>query len=736
MMREAHSFSARGPCAQTGYEVDALCVFYDTKRGVSALAFFDELDLSLRQVETLPDCVVVIADAGHIGELQGHWESESGPKRTFENRGTHNDVQYVKCICFAGWAPGAEPSIVSTLPTGTSNIKFDLPVGSFIRQGVGALVSANPVVQVAPAGHVFKHLSKTVNKLFIQARELATSEAELGFVGRCISTVLPVLAEETLSIVYIDTMGIYALVREALTFARSKASVHSFHSYAEVSELSPPSEPYALVISASTSGGMARQLYEEQQFEESRMLTLIDTTRENRRGGVMISLQDVDKALGKNLADGTETQIELFGEHFASKSKPPRAVTLGQSHIPKRLLEFLRQFGVDGLLGINRQATGSTTSRLICFDGAKAGGSEDLKGWLKQEIDWRVSIGINHIVHAGDAGSQALAEAAADKLHKAKGCAARPGVSSYVGLTTQDLAAASGVLVVQAIVGDGGLLREISRDLRELLAPGVPRHFVVGVGLPQSEETWLRLQQFLAKNGSSREYDFSAWLVLPIGADGTANAWQALATLAPRAQVQIPGDLGIPSTVVSESMDRAAKLIQESFTGFLPTSEGNPLGLSEGFLFFGDAFKTKRLEDVPPSTTYVTVAAAMQAARENSVPANQLKPNAYESVVLAPENFLRFNDNLLQACILRAAHPSELDYSSSPDLSRLMKEFLLKVFTRHAHPYGAASLEFAAALACGRVKLIASDRDELQKKTIQLLGAAPSALLGLVCFTA
>ena len=193
--------------------------------------------------------------------------------------------------------------------------------------------------------------------------------------------------------------------------------------------------------------------------------------------------------------------------------------------------------------------------------------------------------------------------------------------------------------------------------------------------------------------------------------------------------------LGVGSQILTESVDLAVQVIERAFNSFLPTSSDKALGLSDGFLFFGDAFDG-RLHQVPESTTYLTVASALQAARDLNVPANQLKPTGYESVVLSPENFLRYNDNLLQACVLRAALPSELDYSSSPHLSRLMKEFLLKVFSRHAHPYGAAALEFAAAVACGRLKLIADDRKELQKAAVGLLSSRPSALLGLICLQA
>lgn len=69
------------------------------------------------------------------------------------------------------------------------------------------------------------------------------------------------------------------------------------------------------------------------------------------------------------------------------------------------------------------------------------------------------------------------------------------------------------------------------------------------------------------------------------------------------------------------------------------------------------------------------------------VAANDGWESARTSLVLSTENFLRFNDSILQGCLLRAADQSKLDYSSSPQHSRLMKEFLLKVFARHATTY-------------------------------------------------
>lgn len=731
MMRRAYSFSARGRCLTSGVEVDALCVFYDTRNTVSALAFFDELETSLRETDTLPDCVVIIADVVHTASLHNHWMTSTAQRESFVSRGRKRGVPFVKAYYFVTWCPTQGLRVTHTEQ---ATLPLTLPLKEFLDQGLRALVATDRVVQVAPAGHVFKHPSKTVNKLFIQARELASSEAEVAFVGRCIATAPPASVLRALHLVYVDTMGIYAFVREALTFANVEANILSFHSYEELSTLSPPSEPYAVVISASTSGRMAKQLVDKQGFDATRMLTLIDATRNGRSSPVLAALDDISSDFATKPSDGTETQIELFGEHFSSKAKPPRAVTLGLAHAPKTLRNFLTQFGLEGLNGLNTQANGGGDRRVVCMNSTSVGTNPRLADWLKQELEWYLPAAVDHIIHADDPGSQALAAAAAIRIQLLKGASQQPRITSYSAMSAEALAGTHGVLVVQAVTGDGGLLREISRDLREFLASEVPRHFLAGVALPQSKEAWLRVQQFLVRNPTTREYGFSTWLVLPVGTDGASTPWADLNELAAEAQLTAPEIDGVAATLIHDSVDLAVAAVQAARGGFLPTSSGTALALTDGFLFFGDVFGT-RLNQVPVATTYATIAAVLQSARELSALENQLKPTGYESVVLSSENFLRFNDNILQGCLLRAAHQSELDYSSSPQHSRLMKEFLLKVFARHATTYGAAALEFAAALACGRMKLTPDDMRELKAKSIVSAApaaGAPSALLGLL----
>ncbi|AWH37621.1 hypothetical protein C1929_13125 [Stenotrophomonas sp. ZAC14D1_NAIMI4_6] len=186
--------------------------------------------------------------------------------------------------------------------------------------------------------------------------------------------------------------------------------------------------------------------------------------------------------------------------------------------------------------------------------------------------------------------------------------------------------------------------------------------------------------------------------------------------------------------MVKKSVAMAVNCIRASAGSFLCKPNGAALDHTPGFVFLPVEFTETGLPT--ESLTFLIISAVLQAARELKNPAIQLKSTGYESVVLAPENFQRFNDNILQACLLRAALPSELDYAASPDVSLLMKELLAKVFERQDYAYGGAGLEFAAALLTGRIKLQSHHADELLEGACKaLLGRGePSPLLGFLYF--
>ena len=725
MTRKSFSFVASGN-ALVGFPLmDWLCVHFDEHAQWSEGSFFDALTQALQGLPVMPDAVLVMADGGLIPDLLGYWTDDSIGRGIFLHRGENAEGPVIKHCLFGSW-DAASGLIVHSASTASGAPELD--AAAAINAGLRALVERNQVVQVAPAGHTFRHPSGTTNKIFIQARELVTGDAELGFAARALIRVLPALNDPDLRVVYIDSMGIYSLVRAALGPRGEKVRIESFRSYSELSTLSKPVERYAVVISASTSGGMAREFTERMGFEQDRVATVIDMVREDRHGAILIALSEFDPTLLDVDTNEADVQIELVGEHFSSKSKPPRMVTLGLPHLPKALPSYLKTVGRAATLDLLKPHAGQ--SRPISLDGEAVASSDDFKRWIREEVTWNLPVSIDHLIAADTNGSVSMANTVADTINALTG--KRPVVIEAGSLTRASLGGACGVAVVQAVVGDGAFLREVSRHLRDYIDTDCPRHFICAVCCPSSIDSRERLKQFLVRNPTARLYGFSSWIDLPIGANSAEDSWERYREIA--SQIEMAKiDLPPPQkAIVRKAADRAVAHIQASTGGFLPKLDGSGLDQTDGFVFLTKGFRGLPSE----SLTFLIISAVLQSARELKDAERQLKPTGYESVVLAPENFQRFNDNILQVCLLRAALPSEMDYSSSAEVSLLMKEVLQKIFARRHLTFGGAALEFAAALLSGRMKLAPVHLKQLLESTLpELLDEAePSALLGLLHF--
>jgi hypothetical protein len=77
--------------------------------------------------------------------------------------------------------------------------------------------------------------------------------------------------------------------------------------------------------------------------------------------------------------------------------------------------------------------------------------------------------------------------------------------------------------------------------------------------------------------------------------------------------------------------------------------------------------------------------------------------------VLDPRNFSRFNDGVIQASLLRAALPHELDYSSDPAMSHQMQSILDSVLKTSDPAEASALAEFLVALCTNTLRLEESD---------------------------
>ena len=688
---------------------------------------YSDVENALKGDANLPDCVCVVGSTEQCKIFKAAWDPTNPHLQTMIKRGMKAGIDFVKQYTFAEW----DGTRFHLHPLGKHPSPYQLEIKHLMSCGVHSLIEKNNAIHQAPSGHVFKHPSQRRNKVFIQAREIASGEAELYVVAYLIA-LCHGKAIQGSSKVFIDTMGIYAFVKCALALCRSEAEIVSFHSYDELEKINPPSKPYFCIVSASTSGSMAAKMASS-VWDPKCIATIVDVTSQERAGDVMVALDSMGVSFPDlKVSDGT--LIEIIGENFSSKAKPPRPVVIGQPHTPTALAKFHEYFGFS-IHPFNTQITAK--NKLLQLNVTKVLEHKEFQKWLDAEIDWSFPLTVSHVIAANDDASKALAGIVVDRLRTRLAAGTSITVIPYHELEKDNCRYATGVVIVSTVARDGGVLREISRDLRSYIEAGIPRHFLSPIGIPQTNKSWKQLRMFLVRNSTPREYGFSNWIQLPLGEDSNDNSWHRLITTYKAHSDQSIHELGLghlPETSnILASLELAGKAASNAFRRFLLSPRGDTLRLSEGFLFFGDKTEiAERYTEVEPSMVYLTMSAVLQNAREHKDHERRLCPNGYESVVLAPECFLRFNEAILQACILRACHPAELDYSSSPELSKVMKELLVKVFARWDKDFGDAALEFAAAIAVGSLRLAKRDMETLLDDALERHAGKPSELFGML----
>ena len=245
-------------------------------------------------------------------------------------------------------------------------------------------------------------------------------------------------------------------------------------------------------------------------------------------------------------------------------------------------------------------------------------------------------------------------------------------------------------------------------------SPAVHCHYVLCYAFPASAHGYERLKADLRQGPRRLPRGWSDYLVLPVG---DADLHESLildgVKLSDEEIAPFRGDLGDRlAGVLSARHGRAKTPAQELF---LPRIDGQPLELRPGSIFFTE-------EDPPVSqlAAYSMLSSAIQAAREWNRDGSDIglafDENPFVRAVLDPTMFVRFSDGVLQASLLRATRPAELDYSASDDLSGQFTATCLSVLYGCENEVGDAALEFVYALATKKVSLREADWGRLCKE--------------------
>ena len=257
-------------------------------------------------------------------------------------------------------------------------------------------------------------------------------------------------------------------------------------------------------------------------------------------------------------------------------------------------------------------------------------------------------------------------------------------------------------LVVASALATGRQLLGVAQTLRYTQVLGAI-NYSIGLIRCNDRSTLRDVRSHLTYGDAGpEEHGFHAidQFFVPTKRSKNENAWQRELKILTDLEADVPQFL---SERVSELEQAASSDIRGlSDNLFLPSVTGMKLQLRPGFAFWD--FDYAELV-VSQGDVFATMAFILHSLREGGRSNRSLGQFDHVRRILSPRCFERFNDGVIQAALLRAAYPSELDYTVSDQVSEEMNDVLSTLFAQRDSEVGEASLEFLSAVATGQLRL-------------------------------
>ncbi|MFC7298082.1 hypothetical protein [Herminiimonas aquatilis] len=590
--------------------------------------------------------------------------------------------------------------------------------------GLSKLFSAHHVLVTAPSGFAFVKPSGERSTRFLRAEDALTEIENVHFLSFALLRKLKKrddALKNPIDVICIDTMAIaavaYALSDLYCTLLnKPRPRVVSFHSHEGLKDFDFPLYGTSLcIISASSSLRLERLWKERSYCHQTETLTLLTFDSATDSKGALFSLKDDRSSTRVN--EGLR-DIRIAGERFAPEDLKPKKILLKKiAHASKNASLLANHCADRRFLAMQGKNAGSHSKvRPLFIYGDGLVNLPAFSNYLRRIICQKVPASVGAIVHQDDTFSAVVANKCAEILGPflQSGNPLRVINHSQLDSLSEPLDKDNALLVVAAVVGRGSKLLSISRDLRTLHTGA--KTYLIGAQIAESDQQITSLKSNLGYSAEGSVINVETFASVAIGESLSMSYKREHEALSQLPLAEIQNELAIRV----EHLLGTTTGIQNN--ALLPTGASlvDELFLRPDFAYWDSGYEAG--VHCTPSVL-MTVAAILQQARESKLLGheNRLGTDAFQQVVLDPENFARYNDGVIQGALLRAALPGELDYSSEREASRYMADFMSKVFIQHEQPQGEAALEFALAWYTGVLKLAKEHADEMVANVSQSL---------------
>lgn len=610
-------------------------------------------------------------------------------------------------VCIYRYDNDGRISLTSNL-RGTPPARF--PEAEIRRQGLTTLFRRHGgALDAGPTAH-FVRPSMRPSTRFLRASHALSDGAEIYFAAMWL---LPHLASDV-EYVHLDTTAIASVVLAALALKglNPQPAILTFHSYAGMKK-HPFSvdRPDLVVISASQSGTMARDLT-QLVADRRRILTLFSSADAVPDTIVICDIRHDDRdnprgyTKAREVGNTSRTRpIRLISEHFSIEPEPPRAVVPTVQHKPK-VLETLASLAGREVVRSLRTTDIADERTAVWIDMLKLASQPVFQNWVETMVARRVPAATRAIVQTGDdAQSAVLADAIGEAVAR-HGSSFKPERLRMSDIERDERRwpePTSPIIVTGAVTGRGTQLLAASRALRRF-APKSHRIFLApgAIGL----STWSI--ELLRRNLRQPNHEVETMFELVLDRERAAESWRDERTLLEDLQ------RGKEPAQVEERIESLIGHPEGRMDGLFLDAPGGALHLRENFAFWP---KGTPCTSASQADVFTTICAVLEHMRSDATSIEQRLVNDVQTHTnLSVQTFSRYNDGIIQAAFLRAAHPIEMNYRDTPAESRLMLDLLRQMIRYAGRQQGEALAEFLLAIACGRLRLVDRDLDLLRSE--------------------
>jgi hypothetical protein len=591
------------------------------------------------------------------------------------------------------------------------------------------LFDSNKGLILAPSGIHFGKGSKKHSTKFLRTSGILLSSAACAAIGYFTLSVIRVFQPRK---IFVDTSPLISVAFAVQRIANVQAlwpmavPVSSFSSYGGMERLPRPSGREMVLISASTSGGLVKELI-ERGFVEQNIATLFFLGENTAAAKVAPAVCDLTFRPGTAygylaiqnypssscpLCERGFFLAELEGDQFLLEKRAVKELSVKALSQPKDARSVIDAISKLQIILIPLYATSPHRAEFVL----------DFKGAIEKSTEMRekvvkllrryVPVPLHYVVLT-DTQEDVFRE-----LMTLAGLASVMATTKFVHDSQLSASAAirgAGVLVFFSCLKEYSRIRDINAELRVVADQGCVA-YLSAITLTESPEHLAGLKSFLTYGANGRDsftYSAAYTLMLPFTHD-ERSSWDLEVELLRRMKDEGVFEAEHLSrlTLLESAASRADML-------FWPGRDAQ-LVINNDFVYLD----TKRGKaDISQADIFTAVSNLLSAARVDNrtltapVENHPLRwqQSVYGQTLISTANFENYNDAILRAAFVRAATNAELYYSAHESSSAQMFAMFRQGIDGWLVGAGDFLPEYLLALATRRMVLSESDAIQLQR---------------------